>query len=304
MANKLKRLAAKLKVKKSYLLHWLLVLILGGFFLAMVANQYTSKDKNTIQAAKENKLIVLDVATGQQVDPAILTTPKDKAKPAETAAPKPDKPAQLMVIISNLGLNKNDAEKAISLPKEFILSFSPYAENSLELSQEAKISDHTVLVDLPMQMKNPDDKPGNLALLVENTDFKNSNNLNAVLSKAYHPSGVLTPQGDIFTRSNNFIPVLQELAKRKLFVAYAGDSDDIDSKAKDNDIELLKIDTIIDETKSASIADQLQTAETMAGKAGLIVILIKNPSAQALAEITKWDNGLAQKNIQVISSGR
>ena len=116
---------------------------------------------------------------------------------------------------------------------------------------------------------------------------------------------MMTPAGDIFTKSNNFVPVLHELSKRKLFLAFGGDGEEIDSKAKDNDVDLLKIDMVLDETKTTENLDaQLANVETMTLKSGFTVVVIKNPSSEALETISKWAAGLNAKHIRLVSANK
>lgn len=305
----LKSLLANVKARKGYIAYSLIALILVGIMTGMLVITYSQHDKHRLEAGQNGQLVVYDVTTGEKVDIATLIhkdVPKtDVAATAKANAPTqpapPIKQADIMFIIDNLGSNKADTESAIALPPGFMLSFSPYADLSLELSEEAKTAGHVILADLPMGMKDANETAGNLALSTENNNFKNSRNLQAVLSKVYQPSGVLSPPNDTFSQTNIFTFILQELAKHKVFLAYAGEGEDIDTKAKDNDVGLLKIDVVLDEN---DLANQLKNVETQIAKTGLAVVMIKNPSSASIAEIKKWAALLGPKNIHIVSSSK
>ncbi len=300
MIGRLKFFIQKIKSRKRIFLHIFAIVFLFALLAGIIGSTYLGKDKNISHANKNSQILVFDLDSGERVSvDKIMKNPK-KGPPTPAT---PAKMTQVTVIIYNLGLNNSDAEKAIALPKEFVLSFSPYSENSFQLSQNAAQAGHAVLSDLPMQMKDATENPGNLALMVENNDFRNLNNLSAVLSKVDNPSGVLSEPGEIFTRSNNFVPVLQALSQHKIYLVYGGDGEDIDQRAKDNDVELLKVDTVLDETKTLpDFAAQLASLEDTSRKNGFAVGLIKSPSSDALEKLSKWAEELKNKNIKLNSS--
>jgi len=304
MIRPLRRILDRIQERKYILLYLLAMLALAACLTLMIISKYSMHEKNMLLAEKNHQLVVLDLTSGQKINLETLLH-KEPPAPAKTDAATtptpPIKQADVMFIIDNLGGNKADSEKAIALPKGFMLAFSPYADLGLELSQEAKTAGHVTLADLPVQMKENNDAIGNLALSIENNDFKNSRNLEAVLSKVYQPSGVLTPANDVFTHSNNFTFILQELTKHKLFLAYAGEGEDIDTKAKDSDVGLLKIDIALDEN---DLAKQLVNVEAQIAKTGLAVVMIKNPSSDSVDIINKWAGSLAAKNIHLVSSAK
>lgn len=303
------RILDNIRARKSLFLYSTICLILSISLLAMIIGAYSQHDENVLLAEKNDQIAVFDLTTGEEVEASAILHNNPKVvpvKPEETAAKPvepapPIKQADVMFIIGNLGLNKTDTDKAIALPAEFILSFTPYAELGLELSKSSYDKGHVTLADLPMQLSDGSET-GNLALTVENGDFKNARNLDAILSKTYQASGVLTPPNDIFSHSENFKPILQEIARRKLFVAYAGEGESIDTAAHDNEVELLKIDIVLEENEA--LGQQLANVESMVAKSGLIVVMIKSPSAESIDIISKWADTLATKHIRLIAPNK
>src|SRR5690242_12223238 len=117
----MKSLITKLKTKKIYFT-WLAVVLLAALFFGMIGLKYFNHSANIEAAYKNKQFVALDLTTGEQVDISKILhqSPKDKA--AEAAAPPvPPKKSEILLIISNLGLNRADTEKAITLPKEVIL---------------------------------------------------------------------------------------------------------------------------------------------------------------------------------------
>ncbi len=300
------RILDYIRPRRPFILYALAAIMLLGLLAAMVSGKYSAHKKNMLLAEENNQLVVFELESGNEIGVEELFSGKPKTeehnKTATTPTP-PIKQADIMFIIDNLGANKANSERAIELPKEFILAFSPYADLSLELSKSAYDKGHMTLADLPVQLKEAGEIPGNLALNIENNDFKNSRNLDAVLSKIYQPAGVLTPPGDIFTHSNNFNAILHQISQHKIFLAYAGEGEDIDTRAHDNDVELLKVDLVLTDD-AATLEKQLANAETIIAKTGLAVVMIKSPSLESIEEIRKWAEGLKTKNIRLVSSAK
>lgn len=304
LKTKIRNTLARVKARKAQIAYSIVLAVLSAVFIGMIATQYSSKNANLIKAEENKQLVVFDLESGEKTSIAQIIDPTKKPvekKPDPTATAIPElKPGKVSFIISQLGDNPSVVEKAISLPNTFILSFSPYAEQSLELSRNAGADGHTILLDLPVEMENPADAKGNLTLMIENSQFKNLRNFNAALSKVYEPTGILTPENDTFTRSNNFVPLLQEISGRKLFLAYGGNSEDVDGKAKENDVNLVKVALFID--GSTNLEKQLAELEDIAHRAGYAAVVLKNATSESLLTIEKWSQGLAEKKITLVTS--
>jgi polysaccharide deacetylase 2 family uncharacterized protein YibQ len=309
MKQKLKDLIVKVKTHKQLALLGACVLVLTLSLAFMVKNEYLNKNENILKAAEAKQLVVVDLQSGEAVDAKLLTKKPKQEHKDEKKKPNKDKPkavtlkpGTLSVVISGLGLNISDTERAIALPAPFILSFSPYGEQTLELSKQALEKGHVTLLDLPMQYKNSEIPAGNFGLMVNNNEFRNSQNLKAALSKIFRPYGVTTSPDEVFSKSDAFKTTMHDIAKSKLYVVYTGESETVDNATKELDIEILKPDLVV--TPANTLPNALKSAEKMAVAKNYALVVITDIDSANLEKLEKWVTTLEKKNIKLISTGQ
>ena len=78
---------------------------------------------------------------------------------AESAAPRP----KIVIILDDIGLDPEAAERAFSLPGPISFSILPYAESAQALAEKAAAGDGDVMLHLPME-PHGDEDPGPNAL--------------------------------------------------------------------------------------------------------------------------------------------
>ena len=289
----------RLKAYKARAVYIALIIILFALFAAILWTKFSHRERNILAAEQNKQLVVFDMETKKQIPASTIfkSQPKDLRSVQKTSA-TPNKPAEIGFIISLPNSERGIVEKAISLPPQFIISFSPSSDQSLELSKSAKDAGHDTVMELPVA--GGKDSWGNLNLSIENTDFKNQKNFEAALSKIFNPSAVLLPAGEVFSESNNFTPILRMLAKNKLYLISENDDNSIDAKTKDNDVNLVKIDAVLD--KPEDLPNQFVTLEDLARKYDFILVIFESPSLENIDALNKWQATLKDKNIKLTSS--
>lgn len=210
---------------------------------------------------------------------------------------------KVAVLVGGLGLSNATTERALALPANITLGFSPYAHNIPEWFAKAKASGHEVLVDVPMEPENyPTDDPGPFALLTELGAEKNMKRLNWILSRGDGYAGVYTEPDEKFTESRDgmgyIIDALRQ--KGKLLVYGKGYQNNAFLQlAGGKQMPLLVSDLVIDRRISANAIDgNLQKLEEMAKKNGY-ALGMGSPYPITIQLLEKWLTTLDQKGIQL-----
>lgn len=129
-----------------------------------------------------------------------------------------DKP-RIAVVVSGLGLAALSTQKAIELPSEVTLSFSPYGrETTTSLSQTARVAGHEIMLDFPMQTERyPAVDPGPYGIRSDLSAADNLARLATILSKARGYVGLLGTVRDVVSTDTALIvPLIEKLANHGL----------------------------------------------------------------------------------------
>lgn len=131
----------------------------------------------------------------------------DKAKPA------------IAIIVTGLGLNHQTTGKALLLPEEVSLSFSPYAGQLQQQLTRARSYGHEVWLDLPLE---PEDYPasdaGPLTLFKGMKEEEREQRLHTLLASAATYTGLVGTSGEIFSDSAPMQAVAEEIKSRGLLL--------------------------------------------------------------------------------------
>jgi len=188
-----------------------------------------------------------------------------------------DERPKIAILLTNLGLNKNSTELAISLPKEISLGFLPYTTSLKPLVEKAKELNHEIFIYLPFETQRyPMDSPGHMPILLSSSDSENINRLNALLKPFDGYIGVYGSYKEVFTsNSNKSYPIIDELKRRNLKI-FLGHSNKDKALSGEGSIPVISADIVLDrEPNIAAIKDNLDK---------LIKLAETNKSAIAYAE--------------------
>lgn len=107
-------------------------------------------------------------ATMHEPSPVHEARATHEAAPAHEPAPGPACAGPCVaVVVSGLGLARELTERALTLPGEVGLAFSPYAPRLADWKRKAAVTGQPVLLDLPLQpARYPADDSGPLTLLL------------------------------------------------------------------------------------------------------------------------------------------
>ena len=211
---------------------------------------------------------------------------------------------RLAVIISGLGLSADATKRAIELPKEVTLSFSPYGPK-LEIDVvSARQAGHEVLLDLPMEpISYPADDPGPHTLLTSLNPSENIARLNWLLGRFKAYVGVINHMGSRFTASPDPLrPILRELKGRGLmFVDSRTTNKSVASDmARQINLPNASNDRFIDhDPTSRSIDQSLAAAEGQARARG-VALVVARPFPVTLERMAEWLPMLETRGIEIV----
>lgn len=197
---------------------------------------------------------------------------------------------RLIVIIDDMGLDRNAFEEIMSLPGPVTLSFLPYARNIQPLVDKASAQGDDILLHLPMEPAgNADPGPGSLNIGMKSDELFKALSWNLGRFEGY--VGVNNHMGSRFTRNEQAMKrVLAYLDQRGLFfidslttgasVALgAGASVGADVYARDVFLD--------SEPGRSNVQRQLDLAERIAQKTGYAIVIC-HPRRDTLDVIGPW----------------
>lgn len=277
----------------------LLILILWGFFIEgeKRGNDAEIMGKRVIYSITDHKFINKQSnIVIKKIEPVIE---KAEVKVDEVISNQP----KIVLIIHNLGLNQTSTERALALPAEVTIGFSPYASRISEYANIARKNKHDILINLPLDPISANDDAGPYALLLDLPEGENKRRLETVISLIDKVDGVYTVDEEKFTTPLKSLNILYNniIKKNILFVYGQGNQNtSLSQYTKAEKLSLLINDLVID--KKLSVEDinfSLNKLEELAVKNNY-AIGMANGFPLTLNIIEKWVTSLANKNIKLV----
>lgn len=211
-----------------------------------------------------------------------------------------DKP-KIAILVTNLGLNKNATELAISLPKEVSLGFLPYTSSLKYLYEKALKDQHEMFVYLPFETrKYPMDFPGHMPILKNAANEENINRLNALLNNFEGYQGVYASFKESFTEDAiKSAPIINELNQRNLSL-FLGREDASQNFHGEKNIKTFSADIILDiEPNVSDIKENLDKLVEIA-KANKTAIAYAESYPVTIYTLKAWIPMLKERNIELV----
>ncbi|MDP6952151.1 MAG: divergent polysaccharide deacetylase family protein, partial [Alphaproteobacteria bacterium] len=212
-----------------------------------------------------------------------------------------DERPQIALVVIGLGVGNAGTNKAVRMPGEVTLAFSPYGESSDTYVREARAGGHEVLLEVPMEpLSFPTDDPGPRALMTSLGPRQNLERLTWLMSRFAGYVGIIESYGGRFTDSEIHLePMMFEIGRRGLlYVDRANTVSDVPRAIADK-LGMLHIATNIDldiEPSRAEIRKRMAAADMMAKQQGTAVVIARSyPVTLDLLEV--WINGLERDGI-------
>ena len=211
---------------------------------------------------------------------------------------------RLAIIVSGLGLSVDATQRAIRLPKEVTLSFSPYGADLEADVAAAREAGHEVLLNLPMEpISYPADDPGPHTLLTSLNSSDNIARLNWLLGRFKGYVGVINHMGSRFTASPDPLrPILRALKERGLmFVDSRSTSKSVaGGLAVQMQLPRAVNDRFLDHEPTRGGIDQSFAAAEGDARAHGVALVVARPFPVTLERMAAWLPMLESRGIEIV----
>lgn len=205
------------------------------------------------------------------------------------------------IIVTELGMDKDNTQIALSLDENIVLSFSPYARAVASWVNASRTSGHETFIDLPVQTSGyPLDDPGPYSLLISHSNTQNLNYLYWALSRVQGYMGVVMPANGVLSSSTDASrPIIGELAKRGVFMLMGHEP--LQRETKDvitqSGLSNLVADVWADEELTEmGIQARLATLEQIAQRKGSAIGIVRGYPL-SLKQVAIWREKLEERGV-------
>ena len=211
---------------------------------------------------------------------------------------------RLAIIVSGLGLSANATQRAIRLPKEVTLSFTPYGADLEADVAAAREAGHEVLLDLPMEpISYPADDPGPHTLLTSLNPSENNARLDWLLGRFKGYVGVINHMGSRFTASPDPLrPILRALKERGLMFVDSRSTSKSVAGALAGHMQLPRVvnDSFLDHEPRRDAIDQSFAAAEGDARARGVAVVMARPFSVTLERMAAWLPMLESRGIEIV----
>lgn len=205
------------------------------------------------------------------------------------------------IIITGLGMVKEQTQAAQHLQEDFTLSYSPYASQPDLWASHARADGHEVMIDLPMQQADyPASDPGPMGVLSSLKPEENKQRLHKVLSRFSGYVGVVESVGAAVPPAVIQL-CLTDIASRGLLMAEAPQSGEVPPASQKQQMGLVSFrpDALVDASlDAASIDAALQMLTEKAKKQGA-ALGIARAYPLTLERLQAWQEALAEQGVKL-----
>jgi polysaccharide deacetylase 2 family uncharacterized protein YibQ len=231
--------------------------------------------------------------------------PTTSRRPADVAQDTCDRPC-VAAIVTGLGLAREVSARALALPGEVGLSFSPYAEALGDWQARARQGGHEVLLDLPLQpLRYPRDDRGPLTVPAasDGAGRRQEVKLLEVLATGQGYSALAAEAGAFAAEPSTFAPIARVLASRGLgFVELGGGALRPTAQAEALAYAASTGPAADPESPPAAVDRQLARVEAEAARTGRALAHVQ-PAPESLARLAAWIETLPGKGLRLVRPG-
>ncbi len=218
------------------------------------------------------------------------------ARPVSSALLSSGKP-KIAVLVTDVGLDAELAEKALQLPPEVSLALVPHLKKTARLGREARHNGHEFFLQVPMEPWGyPAVNPGPKTLLSSAPAEENRQRLLWLLGRATGYAGIVTYAGQKFLQAGEALsPVMHELKRRGLMAIDDGTAANSLLQPLGLVVSLPVLRADIRVPPGATPADAraaFDNARALAERKGVSLLVVSSGS-DVLRELAHWLAGIA-----------
>ena len=211
---------------------------------------------------------------------------------------------RMAIVVSGLGLSAEATQRAIRLPKEVTLSFTPYGADLEADVAAAREAGHEVLLDLPMEpISYPADDPGPHTLLTSLNPSDNIARLDWLLGRFKGYVGVINHMGSRFTASPDPLrPILRALKERGLMFVDSRSTSKSIAGGLAGQMQLPRAfnDRFLDHEPTRGAIDQSFAAAEGDARARGVALVVARPFPVTLERMAAWLPMLEAHGIEIV----
>ena len=280
--------------------------------------------KITPRKRDDNGPVIIDAAANAPQDPRTAALP-DEALIEETSVGKlpivaadgtrsVDRYARpwsgargtrIAIVIGGLGLSQTGTQRALKvLPEEITLAFAANGNSLSRWMPEARRGGHEILLQVPLEpFDYPDNDPGPLTLLHDNSEARNLKLLHESMAKMTNYTGVMNYLGGrVLSDSASLEPVMRDIGQRGLLFLDDGSSAQSLSGtfAKAFTMPHAYADVVLDnEVNRTAILKKLDELERIAFRKGS-AIGVASAFDESVDAVTEWAKDAGSRGIEIV----
>jgi polysaccharide deacetylase 2 family uncharacterized protein YibQ len=283
-----------------------------------VVTKFTPKDRSKdgpviIDATAQNPQ---DARTADLPDEALIEeTPEGKLPVIAADGTRPvDRYARpwsgargtrIAIVVGGLGLSQTGTQRALdTLPEDITLAFAATGNSLFRWMPVARKGGHEILLQLPLEpFDYPDNNPGRLTLLSEDSAATNLKRLHEAMGRMTNYTGVMNYLGGRFLADSDALePIMQDISKRGLLFLDDGSSAQSLSAtyAKAFSSPHAFADVVLDqEVSKAAVLKKLDELERIALRKGQ-AIGVASAFDESVNAVTEWAREAQGRGIEIV----
>lgn len=253
-------------------------------------------------AAQPDEALIEDTPDGKlPIIAADGTRPVDRyARPWSGA-----RGTRIAIVVGGMGLSQTGTQRALkTLPEEITLAFAANGNSLSRWMPEARRGGHEVLLQLPLEpFDYPDNDPGPLTLLHDNSEARNLGLLHESMSKMTNYTGIMNYLGGrMLADADALEPVMRDIGGRGLLFLDDGSAAQSLSGtyAKAFTMPHAFADIVLDnEVNRSAILKKLDELERVAFRKGS-AIGVASGFDESVDAISEWAREAGSRGIEIV----
>lgn len=212
---------------------------------------------------------------------------------------------RIAIVIGGLGLSQTGTQRALKeLPEEITLAFAANGNSLSRWMPEARRGGHEILLQVPLEpFDYPDNDPGPLTLLHDNSEARNLKLLHQSMGKMTNYTGVMNYLGGrMLSDSAALEPVMRDIGSRGLLFLDDGSSAQSLSGtyAKAFTMPHAFADIVLDnEVNRTAILKKLDDLERVAFRKGS-AIGVASAFDESVDAVAEWAKAAGSRGIEIV----
>ncbi len=203
------------------------------------------------------------------------------------------------IVVTGLGLNHKTTGKALLLPEEVSLSFSPYARQLQQQMTRARAYGHEVWLDLPLEPENyPATDAGPLTLFHEMKEEERAARFHSLLATATTYTGLVGTASEIFSDYAPMHDIAKEIKSRGILLLLRAKRYE-NSETADHVFYINRTLDALAEGNGPTSAQLLVELEASAKEYGYAIGALSD-APQVFTQLSEWTGTLEGKGLQLV----